>query len=178
LVKLGKKRKREDNMTRHAAFVFVVSLICCGIYSSGPGIAQSSQFGTPTEAKAMFDKAVAALKADKAKAIDMFNKGEGGFREKDLYVFCFDAKTGIFNAQVVKSLLSTDIRLVKEKDGSPLGQKIFDAVKEGSVNTVQYNFPRPGGDTPSSKNHTSPRLVTKPVGLVITSNCALRRRTQ
>jgi cytochrome c len=138
-------------MTRRAAFAFVASLFCCGIYSSGPGIAQSSQFGTPAEARAMFDKAAAALKADKAKAIDMFNKGEGGFRDKDLYVFCFDAKTGIFNAQVVKSLLGTDIRLVKEKDGSPLGQKIFDAVKEGSVNTVQYNFPRPGSDVPVAK---------------------------
>jgi DNA recombination-dependent growth factor C len=74
----------------------------------------------------------------------MFNSGEGGFRDRDLYVFCFNAKTGIFDAQVVKSLLGTDIRNVKERDGSPLGQKIFDAVKEGVVNTVTYNFPRPG----------------------------------
>jgi cytochrome c len=99
----------------------------------------------------MFDKAIAAVKADKAKALDMFNKGEGGFRDRDLYVFCFDANTGIFNAQVVKNLLGTDIRLVKEKDGSPLGQKIFDAIKEGSVNTVSYNFPRPGSDVPVAK---------------------------
>src|SRR5215831_18835339 len=35
--------------------------------------------GTAAEAKAMLDKAVAAVKADKTKALDMFNKGEGGF---------------------------------------------------------------------------------------------------
>jgi predicted membrane protein len=35
--------------------------------------------GTADEAKAMLMKAVAAAKADKAKALDMFNKGEGGF---------------------------------------------------------------------------------------------------
>ena len=40
------------------------------------------------EAKAMLMKAVAAVKADKANALDMFNKGEGGFRDRDLYVFC------------------------------------------------------------------------------------------
>jgi hypothetical protein len=40
------------------------------------------------EAKAMLMKAVAAVKADKAKALDMFNKGEGGFLDRDLYVFC------------------------------------------------------------------------------------------
>ena len=35
--------------------------------------------GTANEAKAMLMKAVAAVKADKAKALDMFTKGEGGF---------------------------------------------------------------------------------------------------
>ena len=136
-------------MERRAVFGFLAALLVCGTCISATASAQ--QYGTPADAKAMFEKAVAALKADKAKAIEMFNKGEGGFRDRDLYVFCFDAKTGIFNAQVVKSLLGTDIRLVKEKDGSPLGQKIFDAVNEGAINTVQYNFPRPGSDVPVAK---------------------------
>jgi signal transduction histidine kinase len=136
-------------MERRAVFGFLAALLVSGTCISAAASAQ--QYGTPADAKAMFEKAVAALKADKAKAIEMFNNGEGGFRDRDLYVFCFDAKTGIFNAQVVKSLLGTDIRLVKEKDGSSLGQKIFDAVKEGAVNTVQYNFPRPGSDVPVAK---------------------------
>lgn len=34
---------------------------------------------TADDAKAMLAKAVAAVKADKAKALDMFNKGEGGY---------------------------------------------------------------------------------------------------
>ena len=49
--------------------------------------------GTPDEAKAMLMKAVAAVKADKAKALDMFNKGEGGFLDRDLYVFCILSPT-------------------------------------------------------------------------------------
>ncbi len=36
----------------------------------------AQQGGTGDEAKAMLLKAVAAVKADKAKALDMFNKGE------------------------------------------------------------------------------------------------------
>jgi hypothetical protein len=39
----------------------------------------------------MLDKAVAAVKSDKAKALDMFNKGKGGFKDRDLYVFCVNA---------------------------------------------------------------------------------------
>jgi hypothetical protein len=46
------------------------------------------------EAKAMLMKAIAAVKADEAKALDMFNKGEGGFRDRDLYVFCANVSDG------------------------------------------------------------------------------------
>ena len=38
-----------------------------------------AQFGTETEAKAMLEKAVAAIKADKADALELMRKGEGGF---------------------------------------------------------------------------------------------------
>jgi hypothetical protein len=37
-------------------------------------------YGTSEEAKAMLEKAVAAVKQDKAKALDMFNKGRAGLR--------------------------------------------------------------------------------------------------
>ncbi len=45
---------------------------------SATGYAQ----GTEAEAKAMLTKAVAAVKTDQAKAIDMFHKGEGGFLDR------------------------------------------------------------------------------------------------
>jgi hypothetical protein len=41
-----------------------------------------AQYGTADEAKAMLLKAVAAVKVDKTKALDMFNKGEGGFLDR------------------------------------------------------------------------------------------------
>jgi hypothetical protein len=138
-------------MNRRSAIALVSALLCSGFGLCGAALAQQAQFGSAAEAKAMLEKAVTAIKADKAKALDMFNKGAAGFVDRDLYVFCFDAKTGIFDAHVVKSLLGTDIRAIKEKDGSPLGQKIFDAVKEGAITTVSYNFPRPGGTDPWPK---------------------------
>ena len=138
-------------MNRRFAITLASALLCAGFGLSGVAVAQQAQFGTAAEAKAMLEKAVSAIKADKTKALDMFNKGEGGFVDRDLYVFCFDAKTGILNAHVVKSLVGTDIRALKEKDGSPLGQKIFDAVKEGTITTVSYSFPKPGGTDPLPK---------------------------
>ena len=38
----------------------------------------AAQYGTAEDAKAMLEKAVAAVKENKAKALDMFNKGDGG----------------------------------------------------------------------------------------------------
>jgi hypothetical protein len=43
--------------------------------------------GTATEAKAMLEKAAAALKADQAKTLDTINKGEGGFLDRDTSAF-------------------------------------------------------------------------------------------
>jgi hypothetical protein len=118
---------------------------------SATAFAQQPQSGTAAEAKAMIEKVATALKADTAKALDTFNKGEGGFKDRDLYPFCWDATTGIFNAHVTKTLLGTDIRALKEKDGSPLGTKIFSAVKPDTITTVSYHFPRPGGVDPVEK---------------------------
>jgi hypothetical protein len=42
----------------------------------------------------MLDKGVVAVKADKAKTLDMINKEEGGFLDRDLYVFCFNLSDG------------------------------------------------------------------------------------
>ena len=46
----------------------------------------------------MLEKAVAAVKEDKAKALDMITKGEDGFKDRDLYVWCANASDGIMTA--------------------------------------------------------------------------------
>ena len=56
-----------------------------------PGLIKMSQaadFGTAEEAKAMLSKVVTALKEDKKKALEDFNSGNGGFKDRDLYVLC------------------------------------------------------------------------------------------
>jgi len=49
-----------------------------------PAAFAQGQFGTADEAKAMLLKAAAALKADKPKTLDLINKGEGGFLDRDI----------------------------------------------------------------------------------------------
>ena len=69
---------------------FAVAAVSAALVALSPTAFADPSGGTAEEAKAILTKAVAAVKADKAKALDMFNKGEGGFLDRDLYVFCID----------------------------------------------------------------------------------------
>ena len=108
------------------------------------------QFGTAAEAKAMLEKAVATVKADKAKALAMFIKGEGGFKDRDLYPFCFNMADGKLDAAPPVTI-GKDVRTLKDKTGDAYGQRVYDAAKEGVITEVSYMFPRPGSDTPVAK---------------------------
>src|SRR5262245_61654953 len=70
----------------------------------------AQQASSPQEARAMLDKAVAAVKADQAVAIAMFLKGEGGFLDRDLYPFCFRMADGKLLASPKAVPAGTDIR--------------------------------------------------------------------
>ena len=95
-------------------------------------------YSTPEEAKAMLEKAVAAMKKNKAKALDMFNNGEGGFKDRDLYVFCANASDGGYKGKQLREILG--------KKGYPFGQEIMEKATEGEIKEVSYWWPRPGLD--------------------------------
>jgi hypothetical protein len=84
-----------DVMLPNLAFVVAYAVIL--VLSTAASV-WAADFGTAEEAKAMLEKAVAAVKEDKAKALDMFNNGEGGFKDRDLYVWCANASDGIVTA--------------------------------------------------------------------------------
>ncbi len=105
-------------------------------------------FGTADEAKAMLEKAVVALKANKADALAKFTKGEGGFKDRDLYPFC-GGPDGIFTAH--PSLVGKSLKELKDKAGKALGKDIYATAKEGAIGEVSYMWPRPGTTEPVQK---------------------------
>ena len=136
-------------MKRH--FLIAIGLAATLVISSSSSFAaEEARFGSEQEAKAMLEKAVAALKADKAKALAMFNKGEGGFKDRDLYVFCANASDGVMTAHpYLKGELLQDI---VGKKGFPLGKAIMERAAEGKIQSVTYWWPRPGTKTPLEKH--------------------------
>ena len=111
--------------------------------------AQKADFGTAAEAKAMLEKAVAAVKADKAKALKAFNEGAEGFKDRDLYPMCANAADGIFTAH--PKLVGKSLKELKDKTGKEFGAEMMSTAKEGQVSEVDYMWPRPGKEEPVQK---------------------------
>jgi signal transduction histidine kinase len=132
----------------------LVSAACALLLASTPLLVAAADFGSAAEARAMLDKAVAAVKADKAGALAQFTKGEGGFKDRDLYPFC-GGPDGNFTAH--PSLAGKSMKDLKDKADQPLGSKFYEQAKEGNVSEVAYMWPRPGSTDPVKKVS----LVTK-----------------
>jgi hypothetical protein len=135
-----------------------------------------ADFGTSEEAKAMLEKAVAAVKKNKPKALDMFNKGEGGFKDRDLYVYCANASDGIFTAH--PTLKGKQLRDIKGKHGAPLGETIMENATEGTIKETTYWWPRPGSDKPLEKTALYTKVgdqILRSYGAPMISGTKLRR---
>lgn len=113
------------------------------------GLARAAaEFGSAAEAKAMLEKAVAAVKADKPAALAQMAKGENGFRDRDLYPFCGGAD-GNFTAH--PTLTGKSMKDLKSASGDPVGAKLYEAAQEGAIGEVAYLWPRPGSAEPVPK---------------------------
>ncbi len=110
--------------------------------------AVAGDFGTAAEAKAMLEKAVTAVKANKADALAKFTKGEGGFKDRDLYPFC-GGPDGNFTAH--PKLVGKSLKELKDKAGKALGEEMYAVAKEGTISEVSYMWPRPGSTDPVPK---------------------------
>ena len=136
--------KSEETMSRFAVLLSVAILF------AAVGTTQAGQYGTPKEAKALLEKAVEAVKQDKAKALEMFNTGDGGFKDRDLYVCCANAGDGIMTAHPYGNK-GKQLREIFGKKGYPLGQEVMEKATEGEIKEVSYWWPRPGSDEPLEK---------------------------
>ena len=148
--------------------VFVVGYAVILVLSTATLVA-AAEFGTAEEAKAMLERAVAAVKEDKAKALDMFNNGEGGFKDRDLYVWCANASDGIVTAQPYMNR-GKQLRDIKGKHGAPFGETIMQNATEGTIKETTYWWPRPGSDVPFEKTPSTQRSVTRSVVSATTRN--------
>jgi Single Cache domain 2 len=124
--------------------------------------AQKPQFGSAAEAKALLEKTVAALKADKPGTIAAINKGDGQFVDRDLYPACA-ALDGKVVAHPDASRIGLNRNDMKDASGTAYGPMLQKSAEEGKISELPYMYARPGTDkTPIPKVS----YVTKVVDLV------------
>ena len=136
---------------------FMIAAVSTAVIALSPAAFCQQTGGAADEARAMLMKALAAVKADKAKTLDLINEGKGGFFDRDLYPFCFTLRDGVQVANAnpnAKQNLGKDIRTLKDATGKLFGPELYAAAQnpEGQITEVSYMFPRPGPDkTPIPK---------------------------
>lgn len=121
----------------------IAATTAAALAASGPAQAQQMQHGSAAEARAMLDRAVAAVRADKTEALNSFNAATNGFRDRDLYPFCVDVQAGIYTAH--PTLRGKQVLDPNDASGHAYGEAILRGGTEGTVNEVAYSFPRPSG---------------------------------
>ena len=108
------------------------------------GSAWGAEFATKDDAIAMVKKAVAAIGADSAdKAYAAFDKKDGGFTDRDLYVvvYSFDGKVLAHGAN--EKLIGKDMIDATDVDGKPyVKERVELAVKQADF-WQDYKFVNP-----------------------------------
>lgn len=99
--------------------------------------AQPAKFGTSAEAKAMLEKVVVAMKADTAKTIAQINKGEGDFRDRDLYPLC-SGPDGKMVAHAIPERIGLIVKDIKDATGKAYGEEFIKVAAEGKFAEVSH----------------------------------------
>ena len=113
--------------------------------------AVAGDMATPDEAKAMSEKAQGAVNGmGSEKAFAAFADPNGGFQDKDLYVFCMDNEGVMLSHPKKPELIGKNL-----KDFNKYGDTLFQdmiAVSTGpGEGWVDYKWPYPGSDEVKEK---------------------------
>src|SRR5690349_14886858 len=86
--------------------------------------ALGDEFGNAIQAQALLKRAVGEIQIDKLKAISEFNNNDPRFRDRDLFVFCFNRSDGKFTAH--EAMVSWDVRKLLDMVGKPFGEEMYE----------------------------------------------------
>ncbi|MDX2369099.1 MAG: cache domain-containing protein [Colwellia sp.] len=120
--------------------------VATGILAVSMTTSWAGDMATPVEAKAMSEKAMAAVQEmGSAKAFMAFSDPKGGFQEKDLYVFCLDLN-GVMVSHAKKPQLVGKNLIEFNKYGDFLFKDMVAVAKAPGTGWVNYKWPYPGTD--------------------------------
>lgn len=108
-------------------------------------LAETAQYGTAEEARALLDRAVALLKAEGRAAIPQLDSDS--FRDRDLYIFCSNVSDSV-------SVVHPTAKGVTILDYD-FGKEVMANATEGEVKELTYEWRRPGADSDAPVKKTA-----------------------
>jgi len=119
-----------------------ISIFMC-LFAAGTVHAQGYGVGTPVEAKKMVEQATAYIKANgEEKALQEFNKPNGKFQWRDLYVFAYDLK-GVMKGHPNPKLIGRNLYNEPDSEGKLFRQEIVDLATSRGSGWVDYTYMNP-----------------------------------
>jgi hypothetical protein len=113
---------------------------------------QAAERGTPAEAKAMLEKAVAHYKAvGRRQALADFNAKKAPFSDRDLYVFCIGPDRAMVANGGYPSFVGRSVDVLKDANGRALGKSLIDAAAPAGGGSIQYPHINPVSRLPETK---------------------------
>jgi cytochrome c len=101
--------------------------------------------GTPEQAKALVEKAVTHMKDVGAeKALADFDDRNGGYQDRDLFVFVYGPDNKIVGSAGVPALRGKDVTVLKDVDGKEFGKAIIATASTNAAGGwVEYRMTNP-----------------------------------
>jgi len=119
-----------------------ISIFMC-LFAAGTVHAQGYGVGTPVEAKKMVEQATAYIKANgEEKALQEFNKPNGKFQWRDLYVFAYDLK-GVMKGHPNPKLIGRNLYNESDSEGKLFRKEIVDLANSRGSGWVDYTYMNP-----------------------------------
>jgi cytochrome c len=115
----------------------VATLLACSYAYAG-------ERGTPAEAKAMLQKALAHYKeAGRKQALADFTAKKAPFGDRDLYVMCVGSDHTIVANGAYPQYVGASTDLWKDADGKPVGKAIWEVATTKGEGEVRYRWTNP-----------------------------------
>ncbi len=119
-----------------------ISIIMC-LFAVGTVHAQGYGIGTPVEAKKMVEQAIVYIKANgEEKTLQEFNKPNGKFQWRDLYVFAYDPK-GVMKGHPNPKLIGRNLYNEPDSKGKLFRKEIVDLANSRGSGWVDYTYSNP-----------------------------------
>jgi cytochrome c len=116
-------------------------------------LARAGEPATPDEAKALAEKAAAHMReVGPDQAIADFNRPDGGYVDRELFVVVYGPDNTIRTSIGVPVLLGKDATKLKDVEGKPFGQEIIDTAKTKGSGWVEYRMTNAATHKVAEKN--------------------------